>query len=155
MDRSLMCMKNFSPWGFVCPCPRTIYMHISIIMKHLLPWNCLANQSQTSYMEHPWEGGKKVYINGQGHMTKMAAMAINRKKPLKVFFSRTRRPMILRLGVKHQWLELYKVYIKSWPRDDIDLFYGKVNAGRSCIWMGKSVKMSFVGKNFQEMGKWT
>ena len=30
-------------------------------------------------MEHPWEGGKKVYINGQGHMTKMAAMAINRK----------------------------------------------------------------------------
>ena len=29
--------------------------------------------------KHPWEGGKKVYINGQGHMTKMAAMAINRK----------------------------------------------------------------------------
>ena len=31
-------------------------------------------------MEHPWKGGKKVYINGQGYMTKMAAMAINRKK---------------------------------------------------------------------------
>ena len=30
-------------------------------------------------MEHPWEGGKKIYINGQGHMTKMATMAINRK----------------------------------------------------------------------------
>ena len=30
-------------------------------------------------MEHPWEGGKKVYINGQGHMTKMAAMVINTK----------------------------------------------------------------------------
>ena len=30
-------------------------------------------------MEHPWEGGKKVYTNGQGHMTNMAAMAINRK----------------------------------------------------------------------------
>ena len=28
----------------------------------------------------------KVYINGQGHMTKMAAMAINRKKPLKSSF---------------------------------------------------------------------
>ena len=25
----------------------------------------------------------KVYINGQGHMTKMASMAINSKKPLK------------------------------------------------------------------------
>ena len=33
-------------------------------------------------MKHPWEGGKKVYINGQGLMTKMAAMAINRKKKL-------------------------------------------------------------------------
>ena len=30
-------------------------------------------------MEHPWEGGKKVYINGQGHMTKMATMAIIEK----------------------------------------------------------------------------
>ena len=34
-------------------------------------------------MEHSWKGGKKVYINGQGHMTKMAAMAINRKKNFK------------------------------------------------------------------------
>ena len=62
-------------------------------------------------MEHTWVGGKKVYINGHGHMTKMAAMAINRKKRLKIFFSRTRRPMILKLGVKHQVMELYKVYI--------------------------------------------
>ena len=63
-------------------------------------------------MEHPWEGGKKVYINGQGHMTKMAAMAIiEKKKTLKIFFSRTRRPMILKLGVKGQAMELYKVYI--------------------------------------------
>ena len=53
----------------------------------------------------------KVYINGQGHMTKMAAMAINSKNPLKIFFSRTRRPMILKLGMKHQGEELYKVYI--------------------------------------------
>ena len=27
-------------------------------------------------MEPPWEAGKKVYINGTGHMTKMAAMLI-------------------------------------------------------------------------------
>ena len=25
---------------------------------------------------HPWEGGTKVYINGIGHMTKMAAMPL-------------------------------------------------------------------------------
>ena len=44
-------------------------------------------------------------------MTGMAAMVINSKKPLKIFFSRTRRPMILKLNMKHQGDELYKVYI--------------------------------------------
>ena len=53
----------------------------------------------------------KVCISGEGHMTKMAAMAINSKKKLKIFFSRTRRPMILNLGMKHLGEELYKVYI--------------------------------------------
>ena len=28
------------------------------------------------YVEPPWEGGTKVYINGPGDMTKMAAMPI-------------------------------------------------------------------------------
>ena len=27
-------------------------------------------------MEPPWDGGTKVYSNGPGHLTKMAAMAI-------------------------------------------------------------------------------
>ena len=31
------------------------------------------------YVEPPWEGVTKVYINGPGHMTKMAAMAIYSK----------------------------------------------------------------------------
>ena len=28
------------------------------------------------YVEPPWKGGTKVYINGPGHMAKMAAMSI-------------------------------------------------------------------------------
>ena len=28
------------------------------------------------HIEPPWEGGKKVYINGPGHMTEMAVMPI-------------------------------------------------------------------------------
>ena len=28
------------------------------------------------YVEPPWEGGIKLYLNGQGNMTKMAAMPI-------------------------------------------------------------------------------
>ena len=31
------------------------------------------------YVESPWEGGTKVYMNGPGHMTKMAAMPIHGK----------------------------------------------------------------------------
>ena len=57
----------------------------------------------------------KVNINSEGHMTKMAAMAINSKKTLKIFFSKSRRPMILKPGMKHQGEELNKVYINHDP----------------------------------------
>ena len=39
------------------------------------------------YVEPPSGGGTKVYINGPGHMTKMAAMPIYGKTPSKIFFS--------------------------------------------------------------------
>ena len=52
--------------------------------------------------------GTKVYINDPGHMTKLSAMAIN-SKTFKIFFSRTRRLMILKLDIKHQEEELYKI----------------------------------------------
>ena len=63
-------------------------------------------------MEHPKEVGTKVYINGPDHMTKMVAMAINRKN---LSFSRTIRSMISKLGMKHQGKELYIVYINHDP----------------------------------------
>ena len=54
----------------------------------------------------------KVCIIGQGHMTKMAAMVINsKKKKIKIFFFRTRRPLILKLGMKHLGTEVYKICI--------------------------------------------
>ena len=37
------------------------------------------------------------------------------QKPLKIIFSRTRRPMILKLGMKHLGMELYKVCINNDP----------------------------------------
>ena len=78
MDKRLMLMKNFSPWRVVCSCPGAIYMYMTIIFKHLLPETAKPIKAKL-HVEHPWEGGMKVYINGQGHMTKMAAMAINSK----------------------------------------------------------------------------
>ena len=61
------------------------------------------------------EEGMRAYIDGQGHMTRMVAMAINSKKTLKIFFSRTRRPIILKLGKKRQAMELYIVCINHDP----------------------------------------
>ena len=43
-------------------------------------------------MEPPWEGVKKVYINGPGHMTKIAAVSIYGKS-LKIFICITNSPM--------------------------------------------------------------
>ena len=71
-----MLMENLSPWGVVCSCPGAIYMYISIII--FSPKNAWPIKAKL-HVEHPWEGGKKVYINGHGHMTKMAAMPINSK----------------------------------------------------------------------------
>ena len=55
-----------------------------------------------------WEVGTKVYINGAGHLTKMAAMPIYGKNLKKIFFSRTRSPMILKLGMQDLGLKFYK-----------------------------------------------
>ena len=108
MDR-FMFMKIFGPRGLSAPAPRVIYMRMTKIFKHLLFGNRFANQSQT-LCGAKFGRGMKVCINSQGHMTKMA---INNKKMLKIFFFRTRRPMILKLGMKHQGMELYKIYIND------------------------------------------
>ena len=49
-------------------------------------------------MKTPYNKLVKIYANCLGHMTKMADMSIYGKKPLKIFFSRTRRLMTLGLG---------------------------------------------------------
>ena len=67
-------------------------------------------------MEPLWEGGTKVYINGSGHMTKMAAMCIYGIKSSKIFLYRTNSPMIMKLGKEHYVLNLYKVEINDDPK---------------------------------------
>ena len=52
-----------------------------------------------------------MFINNPGHMTKMAAMPIYGKNPLKFFFSGTTGPISTKLGMKHWGLEYYNVYI--------------------------------------------
>ena len=67
------------------------------------------------YVEPRWEGGMKVYINGPGHMTKMAAMPIYGEKPLKIFFAGTGGPIFTKLGMLHRGLQPIIVYINDDP----------------------------------------
>ena len=48
-------------------------------------------------------------------MTKMAAMPIYGKNLSKIFFSGTGGQILTKLGMKHQWLKYYNVYINHDP----------------------------------------
>ena len=56
-----------------------------------------------------------MYINNQGHMTKMAAMLIYGINPSKIFFSGTDGPISKKLGMKHRCLKYYNVCINHDP----------------------------------------
>ena len=56
-----------------------------------------------------------MYLNNLVHMTKMAAMPIYGKNPSKIFIFETGGPISKKLGMKHQWLKYYNVYINHDP----------------------------------------
>ena len=64
------------------------------------------------HVEPPWEG-EKVYINGPGHMTKMAATPIYGKNPIKNLL--LQKSYDLETWHAHYVLKLYKVYINDDP----------------------------------------
>ena len=82
-----------------------------------IPWAIKAKL----HVEPPWEGGMKVNINHPGHMAWITSSDhhTHMLKPSKIFF-RTRKPMILKLGMEHPGLKVNKVYIndelgRPWP----------------------------------------
>ena len=78
------------------------------------------------YVEPPWEGGTKVYINGPGHMTKMAATPIYCKNPSKIF-SRTGGPIFTKLGMYYRGLLPIIVYINDDPGVTLTYFTARSN----------------------------
>ena len=49
---------------------------------------------------------KKIILHVAGHMTLMATMSIYGINPLKIFFPGISRPILKKLGLKHQRLKL-------------------------------------------------
>ena len=68
----------------------------------------------SSVCQREREGRTKVYINSPGHMTKMADMPIH-GETIKIFSYRIKGHMILKFGMQHRALSLYKVYINEDP----------------------------------------
>ena len=77
-------------------------------------------------MEPPWVGGTIVYINGPGHMTKMAATPIYGKNPSKIFFSRTGGPIFMNLVCSIRLLPII-VYINDDPGVTLTYFTAMSN----------------------------
>ena len=66
---------------------------------------------------------RRAYFKAQIRRNYAKNVVINRsEKALKIFFSRTRRPMILKFGMQHQAMELYKVCINRDPGMTLTFF---------------------------------
>ena len=96
---------------------------ISNIFSSETPWPIKAK----FYVEPPREGGTKNYINGPGHMTKMAATPIYGKTPSKIF-SRTGGPIFTKLGMYHRGLLPVIFYINDDPRVTLTYFTARSNS---------------------------
>ena len=62
------------------------------------------------YVELPWEGGTRVYINGLGRLTKMAAMPIHCEKTSKNLLLKNQKSYDLETWHEH-WDSSYTKFI--------------------------------------------
>ena len=75
--------------------------HIGFPSTHL---NIVSSETTKPFelkfqVKTPYDRLAKIYTNYTGHMTKMATTPIYGKNPLDIFFSGTKRPMALGLGM--------------------------------------------------------
>ena len=86
-------------------------------------------------MELPWVGGKKIYFQHLGHMTKMP---IYGKNPSKIFFSGSHETWYVAFGTP-----VYHSLIKWRCWVDLDLFYRMVKFCNLGFSIGKSENSGF------------
>ena len=94
------------------------------------------------HVEPPRDGRMKMSTNGLCHMTKIAAMPIYGKK-LKNFFSGTKMPMTLKLGMQHQSWVLLNLF-NDVPRLTLTCFTARSNlVPYSFLWEKLKLWISF------------
>ena len=85
----------------------------------------------------------KFYTNCYGHMTKMATTPIYGKNLLNIFFSGTKRPLVLGLGMKHWGCRPYQVYTNDESRLTLTYLMAKSNLLPNAFILGKILECSF------------
>ena len=78
-------------------------------------------------MTTPYDWSAKTYTNCYGHMTNMATMPIYGKNSLNLFFSGTKRPLTLGLGMKERGCGPYKVSTNDESRLTVTYFMVRSN----------------------------
>ena len=78
-------------------------------------------------MRTPYDRLAKIYTNCTGHMTKMATTPIYDKNPLNIFFSGTKGPMALGLGMSHWGCGPYQICTNDESRLTLTYFMARTN----------------------------
>ena len=86
------------------------------IFKHLLLWNHRANWTQISYRGSLGWGNQSFFQMVLVTWPRWPPRPYMVKPPLKIFFTRTRRPMILGLGMLHLGCGAFQVCSNDDPR---------------------------------------
>ena len=69
----------------------------------------------------------KVCSNGPGHMTNIAAMPIHSKYLQNIFFSGTKQPRTLKVGMQHRVFEYYQISSNDDPGLTLAYFMARSN----------------------------
>ena len=89
-------------------------------------------------METPYDRLAKINTNCFGHMNKMPTIPIYGKNSINIFFSRTRRPITLGLGIKHLGCGPYQVCINDYFGLTLTYFMARSNLIPNAFIWGKS-----------------
>ena len=126
--------------GVVCPCP-WLYTYIWALFQ-TSPLKALCQMQWKSYFiwSHFWKKRKKVCLNFQGHMAKMAALPIYGENFLKKLL-KNQKSYNLETWHAACGTKASQNLNKWWPLVALDLFFGKVKFCCLCIWIGKPYKL--------------
>ena len=95
------------------------------------------------HMRSPYNRLAKICTNCTGHMTRMAITPIYGKNPLNIFFSGTKRPMALGLGMWHWGYRPYQSSTNYESRLTLTYFMARSNLIPNAVLWGKSKIVHF------------